>query len=214
MKWINFFTDYNIPYYVYKLNKEDAIIINNCRKNKDTSIIILYGSIYITKIFKENTIIPLVILNHNSIFHLKKKNIRTKFYYKITALEQSYIISFRLSHINNRRKINRKITLGIINSYQITLNKYEVMNEIINQKYIKNKVVQLILLLCLDFGIINNTKVHIPFKISQKHLATMIGNNTNNINRVIQYLYQEKFLQYSNKKRICILNIFNNNFKY
>nr|YP_009392773.1 global nitrogen transcriptional regulator [Bostrychia tenella]ARW61335.1 global nitrogen transcriptional regulator [Bostrychia tenella] len=207
MKWINFFANYSIPYYIYKIEKEDSILLNNSYKNVNKSIIIIHGSIYIIKIFINQEILPVAILGKNNIFTLKEKNVNYKFYYKLIALETTYLISFSLNNLKN----NYALLLNIIKSYNNTLEKYEVMNEIISQKYAKNRTVQLILFLCLEFGIVNKKEVYLPFKLSQRSLAIMSHTNKTTINKIIKYTWKKINIKYSNKKNVYIQNIFSVN---
>nr|YP_009393608.1 global nitrogen transcriptional regulator [Bostrychia simpliciuscula]ARW62170.1 global nitrogen transcriptional regulator [Bostrychia simpliciuscula] len=199
MKWINFFANYNITYYVYKINKEDSILIYSSCKNINKSIVIIHGSIYITKNFTNQKKLILAILSKNDIFSLKSKS--KKFYYKLIALEETYFISFNLVDLK-KFKSNDCFLFNIIISYENTLSKYEIMNEILSQKYAHNRVTQLILFLCLEFGIISKKKIYIPFKLSQKKLAIISNTSTVAINKNIKYY---------NKKSIYIQNIFNLN---
>lgn len=207
MQWIKFFKNYNIPYYVYKLNKEDYILIYNHYPNTNKSIIILHGSIYVIKIFTNKETMPLAILNKNNIFTLEEKNINYKFYYKLVALEQTYIVSFQLTHFTKIKK-NYYLLLKIIKSYNNTLTKYEIMNEILNQKYAKNKIIHLILFLCLEYGIIHKKQIYIPFRVSQRNLAVMTGTNKATINKVMKYICKNIPIKYSSKKNLYIKNIF------
>lgn len=208
MKWINLFTKNSIKYCIYKLNKEDWIWIKNVYTNN--SLIILYGSIYITKTFTNQEIIPLAILNKDNIFTPQETNINYKFYYKLIALETTYLISFNITSLKNIRNENYFIS-NIIKSYKITLSKYESMNEILNQKNAKNRITQLILFLCLEFGTINKKQIYIPFKLSQKSLANMSNTNKNTVNKIIKCICDNIYVKYLKRKKIYIHNIFNIN---
>nr|YP_009398341.1 global nitrogen transcriptional regulator [Thaumatella adunca]ARW67527.1 global nitrogen transcriptional regulator [Thaumatella adunca] len=210
MKWIKLFSNHKIPYYVYKLNKSDSIILCKKYNKKHKSLIILYGSIYVVKIFSNQEQIPIVILNKDNIFtNIEKQN---KSYYKLIALEKTYIATFQIN-IFQSRHINHSLTINIIKNYDKTLEKYEIMNEIINQKYLKNRVLQLILSICLQFGIIKNNKVYIPFKLSQDNIAAMTGTTKTTVNKIMKIIYKKKIIEYSNKKTISINYILNLNFK-
>nr|YP_009398994.1 global nitrogen transcriptional regulator [Cliftonaea pectinata]ARW68058.1 global nitrogen transcriptional regulator [Cliftonaea pectinata] len=207
MKWTSFFTDYNIPYYIYKLKKEDAIVLNNLNL-KNQSIIIIYGSIYATKIFRNKKTLPLAILKTGNIFHIKHLKHKNLFYYKLIAIEETYILSFEIDKLKNKKKITHNFLFHIINSYNNTIQKYEVMSEIINQKYTKKRLIQLILLLCLEFGIFKDKKVCIPLKMSQKNLSQMISINKNNINQIIKFLNKDTKIYYSKQKKFLINDVF------
>nr|YP_009391942.1 global nitrogen transcriptional regulator [Acrosorium ciliolatum]ARW60086.1 global nitrogen transcriptional regulator [Acrosorium ciliolatum] len=208
MKWINEFSNSQIPYYIYKLNKGDSIIYN-CNSDYNKSFIVLRGIIYILKIFTNQEIIPIAILNTNNIINLNPFKINKQNYYKIIALDKTYIISFNINKLKYNDNINKSLILNIIFSYELTLEKYERMNSILIHKHIKYRVIQLILFLCLDFGIINQKQVIIPFKLSQKSLAKITGSNQITINKMINKLSKNMLITYSLKKK-SIFKIFLN----
>nr|YP_010171051.1 global nitrogen transcriptional regulator [Chondria tumulosa]QSD57192.1 global nitrogen transcriptional regulator [Chondria tumulosa] len=205
--WIHSLKNSQIPYCIYKISDKDSIILSNKYKNKNQFIIILYGSLYITKIFKNKQIQPIIILNENNIFHNNKND--NKFYYKLTALEKSYIISIKTNKIKISSQISYKLINNIIESYKKTFMTYQLINEATNEKYIKNRVIKIILLLFSQFGIFNKKKVYLPFKISQKSLAIISGTNPKTISKIINQIRKKSSIFRSNKKLIYIENIFN-----
>nr|YP_009295239.1 global nitrogen transcriptional regulator [Dasya binghamiae]AOH77251.1 global nitrogen transcriptional regulator [Dasya binghamiae] len=203
MTWINKLANSQIPYYIYKLNKGDQIIYNyNTYYNN--IIIILYGTIYFIKAIHRKQIFPLAILKTNNIINLKKFCINIKYSYKLIACETTYLVSFSLI---NTKNIKKDILFNIISSQNLTLNNYAMMNEILKHKYIKHRIIQMILLLSLKFGHINNQEIIIPFSLSQKDLANLLGSNKTTINKIINELCKKMFIQYSSKKIIQVKNL-------
>nr|YP_009398562.1 global nitrogen transcriptional regulator [Lophocladia kuetzingii]ARW67748.1 global nitrogen transcriptional regulator [Lophocladia kuetzingii] len=210
MKWINFLIDSNIQYYIYKLDLEDAIILNKNNSNKNKLFTVLNGSILVTKIFYNNEIIPIAILNNNNIFTIK--NLSDRYYYQIKALEKTYIITFTLQKIFTKKN-RTNLLVHIIENYQKTIHHYEVMNEIINQKYAKLRILQLIFILCLEFGRIEQKKIFLPMKLSYHNLAIISGTNKTTVSKIIREMHKNKVIKYSNKYKIYINNIFNIKFR-
>nr|YP_010619749.1 Global nitrogen transcriptional regulator [Tayloriella tenebrosa]WAX03762.1 Global nitrogen transcriptional regulator [Tayloriella tenebrosa] len=204
MKWIKFLTQKKIPYYIYKLQKEDFIILN---KNNSKIIIILSGIIFITKVFPNKELIPVAILDENNILIKSNKEIKT--YYKIFALEKTYILTL------DEYKLNESNIIGInlLHGYKKTIGKYEAMNNIISQKQIKNRILQLIFTICLEFGKLKNQKIFIPFKLSNKNIATLTGTSENTVNKVIREIYTEDLIKDISNNIISIKNILNLNLK-
>nr|YP_009332625.1 global nitrogen transcriptional regulator [Membranoptera weeksiae]AHZ94639.1 global nitrogen transcriptional regulator [Membranoptera weeksiae] len=207
MKWINSFSNSHIPYYIYKLNKGDKILYNP-NKIYNRSIIILHGVIYLFKIFQNKEIFPLAILKTNNIIDLEY-SYETQYYYTIIALDQAYLMSFSLLNIKNKIYIKKQILFNIIYGQKLTLKQYELMNQILRHKYIKYRILQLILLLSLEFGIIHKNKIIIPFSLSQKNISIIIGSNKITINQIMNYLSKKTIIKYSTKKIIHIENIVN-----
>nr|WMP11926.1 Global nitrogen transcriptional regulator [Laurencia australis]WMP12138.1 Global nitrogen transcriptional regulator [Laurencia australis] len=204
MRWINLLNNCKIPYNIYKLNKNDSTIICTQYNNQNYLTIILHGSIYIIKIFENKKVIPIVILGKNSLF--STKDISNRFYYQLIALEKTYILTVK---IKNPNKLSSELMINIIESYRKTLNSYQIINETINQKHKKNRVIQMILFLLFEFGIINQKQIQLPFKISQKNLAKITGTNKKTINKIINNIKIKYNTNYSKKRSIQINNIFN-----
>lgn len=206
MKWINAFSSSQIKYYIYKLNKGDSIIYSyNSDYNK--SLIILNGIIYIIKIFTNQEIIPIAILNTNNIIYLNSLHTTKQNYYKLIAFEKTYIISFNINQLKYQSNTYKLLTSNIIKSYELTLKRYELMNTILMQKNIQNRLIQIILFLSLEFGIVYQQKIIIPFTLSQKNLANITGSNKITINRIIHKLSKQMIIKYSLKKKF-IFRIF------
>nr|YP_010952059.1 Global nitrogen transcriptional regulator [Laurencia obtusa]WMP12998.1 Global nitrogen transcriptional regulator [Laurencia obtusa] len=204
MKWINLLNNCKIPYNIYKLNKNDSTIICNRYNNQNHLTIILHGSIYIIKIFENKKAIPIVILNKNSLFNTT--DISNRFYYQLIALDKTYILTVK---IDNASELSSELMTNIIESYKKTLNLYQIMHETMNQKHKKNRVIQMILFFLFEFGIVNQTQIQIPFKVSQKNLAKITGTNKKTVNQIINTITKKSNITYSKKKSIQINNIFN-----
>nr|YP_009397325.1 global nitrogen transcriptional regulator [Thuretia quercifolia]ARW66511.1 global nitrogen transcriptional regulator [Thuretia quercifolia] len=206
MKWLNNFSSANITYYIYKLNKNDFFILDP-KISKDQSFIILNGIILIIKVFSNKKYFPLIILNTNNIISLEYFSTNSNYYYKLIALDKTYILSFSIKDLKGNNKIKPEIFHSIIDGYHITLTKYEIMNSILVHKLAKHRIIQLILFLSFEFGTISNKKILIPFSLSQKKLALITKSNKITVNKIIKHLCKEKIIKYLYKKIICIINI-------
>nr|QCI09053.1 global nitrogen transcriptional regulator [Inkyuleea mariana] len=208
MKWIHHLSNSKTPFYIYRLNKGDAII-QKSYNNDNKSIIILHGIVHLIQIFTNKEIISLAILNRDHIINIRPEKIEHKYYYyKIVAIEDTYLISFIFDELLYKNNNSTKLLINIIKGYELTLHRYKQMNHILVHKHIKQRVTQLILFLCEEFGIIYKQKIIIPFKISQITIGTITGSNKVTINKIVRYLYNEMFIQYYGKKIIYITNPF------
>nr|YP_010155950.1 global nitrogen transcriptional regulator [Cumathamnion serrulatum]QQY85317.1 global nitrogen transcriptional regulator [Cumathamnion serrulatum] len=206
MKWIKTFSNSQITYYIYKLNKGDKILYKPNRIYSK-SIIVLHGVIYLFKMFQNKDIFPLAILSTNNIINLDY-SYDTQHYYTIIALDRAYLISYSLLDIKNKIYIKKQILINIIYGQKSTLKQYELMNQILKHKYTKYRILQLIFLLSLEFGVIHDNKIIIPFSLSQKNLSIITGSNKITINKIMNYLSRKTIIKYSTKKFIYIEDIF------
>nr|WCH56210.1 global nitrogen transcriptional regulator [Calliblepharis sp.] len=203
MKWINYFSNLNIPFYIYKLNTSDSIIYSRYIK-VNQPMIILHGIVYILKNFTNKKTTTLAILKKGNIIYINQIK-ETNCYYKVIAITTTFFISFQWKNlININNNINSQIFKEFIKLYIKTKNQYEIMNSIITHKYIKNRLIQLILIFSRDFGIINKTQITIYHYISQKNIGIIIGSNRTTVNKILNYLNYYKFIQYSSDKKIII----------
>nr|WCH57209.1 global nitrogen transcriptional regulator [Hypnea musciformis] len=203
MKWLNYFLNFNIPFYIYKLNANDSIIFSN-NININRPMIILHGIVYIVKNFHNDKKITIAILETENILYINPTK-NENYYYKIIAISTSFLISFQWKNlININTNFSHIILKELIKMYTKTNNKYEIMNMIMSHKYIKNRVIQLILLLGRDFGNINKINIMISHYISQYNISKISGSNRTTINRILQELTYSKFIKYSVDKKIII----------
>nr|YP_010850913.1 Global nitrogen transcriptional regulator [Lophurella mutabilis]WGH13571.1 Global nitrogen transcriptional regulator [Lophurella mutabilis] len=210
MKWIKFLTKNKIPYYIYKLKKEDCIILNNIKNKNNNVLIILSGTIFITKVFPNKELLPIAILNKNNI--LIKNNKELKIYYKLVALEKTYVLTLDL-FILKQNKANTLLRINMLNAYKKTIEQYEAINNIMSQKSIKNRILQLILNMCLKFGQVKNQQVFIPFQLSNKNIAILTGTSKNTVSKIMKKIYNKNIIKNLNKKVIFLDNILNLNLK-
>nr|YP_010198873.1 global nitrogen transcriptional regulator [Gracilaria tikvahiae]UAD88106.1 global nitrogen transcriptional regulator [Gracilaria tikvahiae]UAD88309.1 global nitrogen transcriptional regulator [Gracilaria tikvahiae] len=206
-KWKQIFSESEIPFYIYKLNKGDSLIFQYQAKYQPL-IIVFYGTVYIMKIFTNSEAIFLAILTNKSIidFNFFDSNY---VYYKVVALENTYLIKFFwLDYIAHCKYLSTSIKL--LDLFRYTLRQYESSSYILMHKSIRYRVVQLLLLLCKDFGILNNNYVLIPFELSQKTISYITGSNPITVNKIVNFLIKRLFIKYivKNKIIICYFSFF------
>lgn len=202
MQWIKFLSIHKTPHYIYKLSQYDHLIITNVHSNTDKNIIILYGITCVIKTFSNQEIIPVAILTKNNIFTNNNKD--HTIYYKIIALELTYVITFN--------KTTNQDRLNIIEYYIKTLEKYENMNQIMSQRQAKARIFQLILSICLQFGKVNKNTITMPFKLSKQCISTMTGLSEHTVSKIISKLHNKDILK-KDQKTISIKNLLNINLK-
>nr|YP_009395878.1 global nitrogen transcriptional regulator [Herposiphonia versicolor]ARW64858.1 global nitrogen transcriptional regulator [Herposiphonia versicolor] len=201
MTWINLLIKNQIKHYIYKIPKGDSIIL----KPSNQIIIILSGISYMGEIFINKEISPLAILSTNNIFNNNNSN--RKVYYKITALETTYLLSI------NRKTKNTQIIIdqNIAQYYLKTSESYKIINTIMKQKYILNRVTQLLLILCFKFGYIKGDSIFIPFQLSSQNIAILTGTSKNTITKITNKIYKTGIINKIYKNIISISKITNVN---
>nr|YP_009395677.1 global nitrogen transcriptional regulator [Vertebrata isogona]ARW64547.1 global nitrogen transcriptional regulator [Vertebrata isogona] len=204
MNWIIFFAINNINYYVYKLESRDSIIFKNVEKNNLSTIIVLEGMITLVKVFQNQETLPIAILNRNHIINYKESN---GAYYKITALNNTYLITLKENILYQNQKIHCN-KVNIIDNYKNTLEKYEETLQILNQKNTTNKIILFILFTFLRFGLIRKYKIIIPVEIRKEYIATMTGTSLYRVNKILRKTNNINVDQ-KNQKTIFLLTIEN-----
>lgn len=208
MKWINNLSALKIPFYIYKLQINDSMIYLNNKHNQYKLNIILHGIIYIIKKFTNKEILTLAILTKNHNIHIHNHNLTDKnYYYEAIAIQDTYIICFKWTDVISKQNFLHSTFINVIKSYQNTLYKYEIMNQILKHKYIKNRIIQLILFLCIEFGEINKQGIYIPFKISQITISKLVGSNRVTVNKTINQLCYKMLISYCCQKKIYIKDV-------
>lgn len=203
MKWINYFSASTIPFSVYKIAKGDSILYHP-NQSKSKSLLIIDGLVYLLKIFTNNEILSVALLNKNHIINIMKTYNNNYFYYKAVAIKDTFCICFVWEELKNNFKCNNYLLIELIESYQKTIYQYEIINNIIAHRYIKNRIVQLILFLSTEFGIVNKQNIIIPLEISQTTIGIIIGSNRITVNQILQQLYKQNIISYSPQKYIIL----------
>nr|AOM64631.1 global nitrogen transcriptional regulator [Riquetophycus sp.] len=202
MKWIQQFSHSNTPFCIYKLNKGDTITYRKLQLLHNRHFIILYGVIYLLKIFTNQEITTIAILKQGDI--IKEPNYLKCSTYVIVSLTTSFIMSFLWQDFIKNQYIKSIFCETMTEAHKTTLCRYEIMNNILSHKSTKNRIIQLILFLCKDFALIENNEIIIPFYISQITIGIITGSNKSNVNIVINKLCKIGAISYNNDKHICI----------
>nr|QCI08289.1 global nitrogen transcriptional regulator [Pterothamnion crispum] len=210
MTWINLFSTAKIPFYIYKLQPGDSLI-NISGNDQNQSMLVLHGIMYMLQVFTNNETLPIAILHSNSIIDIHKTLFNNKSYYKIIAVEETYIISFKQKDLIHKHKKTKNTLVHLLYSYKLTLYNNEIMRQILAHKYIKSRIIQLILFLSIEFGIIENKTTRIPFIIRKTDIAIITGTNLITTNKIINQLKKKKIIDYSKQKIITINNYFLSN---
>uniref|UniRef100_A0AAU7YPD7 Global nitrogen transcriptional regulator n=1 Tax=Gracilaria hainanensis TaxID=2871843 RepID=A0AAU7YPD7_9FLOR len=200
-KWMRLFFELEIPFYIYKLHKGDGLIFKY-RTNYKPFIIVFYGVVYIMKIFPNGESIFLAVLTNDSIidFNLSDHNYG---YYKVVALENTYFIKFFwLNYITHFKYLSTSVKL--LDLFRYTLRQYENSSFVLIHKSIRYRIMQLLLLLCKEFGVLNKNYIIIPFELSQKTISYITGSNPVTVNKIINFLIKRLFIKYILKKKIVI----------
>nr|YP_009509365.1 global nitrogen transcriptional regulator [Gracilaria vermiculophylla]AXI97015.1 global nitrogen transcriptional regulator [Gracilaria vermiculophylla]QXU75218.1 global nitrogen transcriptional regulator [Gracilaria vermiculophylla]WDZ67951.1 global nitrogen transcriptional regulator [Gracilaria vermiculophylla] len=199
-EWMQLFLESETSFYVYKLQKGDALVFQ--RPIHDNPVVIVfYGTVYIMKIFTNGESFFLAILNSNSIIDFNFNSDYT--YYKVIALENTYLIKFFwLDFISNFKYLSTVFRL--IDLFRYTLKQYENSSYILLHKSVKYRVVQLLLFLCREFGVLNKHYIAIPFELSQKTISYITGSNPITVNKIMKDLVDKLLIKYISKKKILI----------
>ena len=208
IQWLNILARLQIPFYIYKLHLNDSIIYKSENLERKT-IIILKGSLLLQKNFNNHENLCVAILHKNTLinsFHDYNNINQLSHYYKIISLNTSYIISFRNCNLLTNNKAQNLLLLKLNMAYNQSLIAYEDMIHIITHKYIKYRLIQLLLFLCKKHGMSTNNTIIIRLPISQSNIALIVGSNKNTINKIIQNLQKHKVIQYFSHNKIIIIN--------
>ncbi len=202
MRWTKFLITNKIKYNLYKINTKDSIIIKKINHNQ--VMIILFGISYIAETFINNEICPLAVLKTNNIFTINKSS--RPIYYKIIPLTKTYILNIEIN-----KDIDKKLYMLI---YKEKLKSYIIehdttINTIIRQKNTTNRILQLILILCLKCGQIKGKDIHIPFELSNKNIAILTGTSENTVTKIINKIYKSKIIKKMDHKIVVLDNINN-----
>nr|YP_010199481.1 global nitrogen transcriptional regulator [Gracilariopsis tenuifrons]AXF36132.1 global nitrogen transcriptional regulator [Gracilariopsis tenuifrons]UAD89339.1 global nitrogen transcriptional regulator [Gracilariopsis tenuifrons] len=202
-QWVQLFLELNIPFYIYKLNKGDSIIYK-CKNKNNSAAIILHGTVYILKMFTNTEGVCIAILNYNNIIDFHFSTLEKDYvYYQVIALEETYLINFYwwdfISVVNYL-----PIAIKILYLFRNTLKKYEMISYVISHKSIRYRFIQLLVLLCQEFGTVNNHSIKIPFEVSQTTISHIIGSNTITVNKIMRDLISQLLIKYIVKKKTLI----------
>lgn len=203
MKWIHYLSNSKTQFNIYTLKAGDSVIRINQLYNNN-KLIILHGTLYIIKIFTNGEISLINIINQNCIIDIKDDILYKSSYYKIIALEKTYLLSLPLIELIYEKQNNRNLYINLIYSYQNTLKNYQAINIILKHIHIKNRIIQLFIFLFIEFGNITQNNIKIPFYITKNDIAIMVGTNLSTINKIIKNLENHNIIQYSNQRSLIL----------
>lgn len=208
MEWLNILSTSNISFRTYKLYKNDAMIYNS-QFNENIFIIIVHGLLYLQKIFNNEENLCLAILTENTLVKLNREIKGQKLcYYKLVSLDTSYIICFENNEVSTKYINNTQIFKKIHTTYHKTILQYEQMIYIFAHKYVKYRLIQLLIFLAKEKGTVNENQVEIPLYINHSTIGSIVGSNKNTIYKIIKDLTKENLINYSIRQNtITILDV-------
>lgn len=207
MRWIYALKNSKFTYRVYKLNINDSVIIYKKYWQKNNLLIVLHGTLYAMKIFKNKKKISTIILNRNKVFKAHLDN--SESYYKLIALEKSYITNINIDNIQIKNPISKKLLGNVMNSYKETIKIYETLNRIIQERQTSKRIIQNIFFILLHFGLIKNKQIYLPFKLSQKNLSSISQTSQGKTSQVIKEINRRWQMKHQTKISIEIKNLLN-----
>lgn len=204
MKWLTNLEKYNISFNIHILQKNDYIIINHVKHNKQI-IYILEGFIHVIKVFTNGEKICTQLLYKDDLINNIQLQIieKTNYYYRVIAITKTAILTIPTKELINKIYQNTYLIkkFHIINNYT-----NQDMVNILSHKNTKKRLIQLLLVIIKRFGQINKNNIIIPFNLQQYTLATITGSQRITINRIMYNLKKNNIIYY-NKNKIIIYNL-------
>lgn len=203
MKLINLLIKSDTLYYLYKLKPGDSIIYQS-NKNYNRYYAVISGAVLFKNITSKNKHITLGIVNNCNIINFKNCEHSL---FEIEAITLTYVLTYKCQYSNLINKRQRYTLTYYMKNHTKQLEQYKEIIYILSHKFIKNRFIQLIFYLSLEFGIIKNDRLTIPLYINKQQISLMIGSSRTNINKIIRSY--RSCIHLSNKKNIYIKNIIN-----
>ena len=139
MRWIQLLEKEKFTFKIHTLQRYDSLIISSYSNNNNL-LIVLDGFVNILKVFTNHQTICLGLLTNNCLIqknYIHKKSIN--YYYKITAMAFTLILSIEINSLTTINKSTNVLIPYLVYSYSKTLNSYETMFTIFIQKNVKKK---------------------------------------------------------------------------
>nr|YP_009315838.1 Global nitrogen transcriptional regulator [Trichogloeopsis pedicellata]SCW24496.1 Global nitrogen transcriptional regulator [Trichogloeopsis pedicellata] len=189
----------NTSTHIYKLNPGDMLMIYPDNNN----IYVVVDGILVThKLFSNTEKFSTGIIYSGSLIENMFQHSKTYNYcYELETLSVCYILSISNYTFSNLSQKSYTIKSNHHHSsYRINLVDLWV------HKNIKNRIVQLIMILCEVAGKHCQHYTRIDVKLSYKTIATITGSNRNTVSHIIQQLHKDQIIIYK-KHQIIINNI-------
>lgn len=202
--WIHLFIESKIPFCAYKLGKGDSIIL---KKYGEYSLnaIILYGAVYTMKTFTNDESLLLAVLSAENIINSAIDYSDSEYaYIEVIALQQTYFLSFSWTDFICQPSNSSVLSIELVSLFQNTLKQYQVSSCIMAHKYVRNRIIQLLLFICQEFGSINNIYIAIPFEMSYSIIGHIAGANQVTVGRVMNHLIEKFLVKYTSKRKLVI----------
>nr|AYR06392.1 global nitrogen transcriptional regulator [Rhodogorgon sp.] len=196
----------HISFQIYTLSKEDSIILT-CDPPNNQLLIILDGLVKLSKIFTNEEIVCMGILKRDYILHYSVLRADTNnHYYKALALSETLILSIQFTEIINKVYQKNNLLKQLILSYSYSTKGYKNMIKILSHRQIKNRIIQLILILCEELGQVDAKSIIVPLYLSHNIVSIITGSHRITVARIMKQLQNKKLISY-NRKGLIIHDI-------
>ena len=197
MKWLEKLENCNASFHIHILDKKDFIFITKANKQKYI-VYMLDGLTQFLQIFTNSEKICMQLLQKDHVMAYHSFQGKENNCVIISAITKTKIIAIPSDEYAEAKIKDIKIeTLreNILNKQ----NKNNAIASILSHRNTKKRIVQLLMILIKQFGEIKRNKITIPFHLSHKTIANIIGSQRITVNKIMNSLKQNHTLSYNNK---------------
>lgn len=174
--WLMNLETYNIPFKIRVLETDDLLIFKKNTKEL-LGIFLLEGLLQKSRIFTNGEVLcdSLVYGSDfltNKFLLAEKKSKEINYYYQFTALKTTVLLTLDKKQYLKKIKDNQ-YTKNYFHYKDLNKNKEMLM--ILTHKNTKKRFIQLLLILIKHFGVFTSSQVSIPFHLTHKNIANIIG---------------------------------------
>ena len=183
---------------VHHIQSGDCVLINF--KNQSQIYLIIKGYIKVSKIFRNNYVLVFALLTNNDL--ICTQNVSTTCLCVAEALCSTSLISCYYDDILYHFKHLTVISYEIISAYHRYIQKSNQITQLLSHRDKKNRLINLLLVLCKEKGIITKFGIIINLFITNYKLANLIGSSRITVNKVFNKLKGNQLISTWNNKLI------------
>lgn len=183
---------------IHKIRLGDCILLNF--KHPSKIYLISRGCVKVSKIFRNNYILVFAILAQSDV--ICTQNIFPNYFCIVEALSSTSLVSCDYNDILYHFKYLTIISCEIISAYHRYIYKTNQIIQLLSHRDKRNRLINLLLILCKNKGVITKFGIIINLSITNYKLANIIGSSRITVNNIFNKLKKDKLISIWNNRVI------------
>nr|YP_009296686.1 global nitrogen transcriptional regulator [Apophlaea sinclairii]AOM65826.1 global nitrogen transcriptional regulator [Apophlaea sinclairii] len=195
-RWCYLLSFQKVCFNIHKMCPGDYILVR--AEDIHKMYLITQGAVKFSKIFTDTSTLTLAILRENDLITIIKT--QNYYYYSAEALSFTLILSYNYDKILQKSNQFSTLHSELVLAYHRYIQKVYKIIQVLSHRDKINRLINLLLILCQQFGIVTRFGIVINLVMTHNTLAIIIGSSRITITKILNSFQKTQVISvYHNK---------------